>query len=171
MKLAKTLGRDIVGEQNLAAPQRPVLAEPKSIEDDRQHRWRIERNAVLGEATRDVGMMMGDADEQTAILAGTCLAPLRREIIRVSIDGDERRRKAVQFAIVRQHPAIVGVSGRVLEVADVLRDDRAALANKADGRFEFRAHRHHRRRIGKPVAELNGFGRVAAGAAQQSRCA
>jgi hypothetical protein len=58
--------------------------------------------------------------------------------------------------------------GRVLEVADMLGDDRAALANKADRRFEFRTHRHCRRRIGKPVTELNVFGRVASGAAQQS---
>ena len=41
-----------------------VQAKAKSIENDRQHGRRIERNAMLGETARDMGVMVRDPDEQ-----------------------------------------------------------------------------------------------------------
>lgn len=59
----------IIGEQKLATPDRAIIAEANSIEDDPEHRHPIERIAVFGETGRDMGVVMLDFDKPQPPLA------------------------------------------------------------------------------------------------------
>ena len=54
----KPLVTPVVGEQELAAPQRVVAAPSQAIECDAKNRGGFERIAVFGKARSNVGMMM-----------------------------------------------------------------------------------------------------------------
>ena len=73
-----------VAAQQLAAPERPVGAVARAVEDERERRALL---AVLGEARGGVGVVVLDADERDVLLE----RPLRREVLGVEVVGDDLR--------------------------------------------------------------------------------
>ena len=70
-----------IAMEELAAPDRPVGAKARAVEDERERRALL---AVLGEARGRVRVVVLDADERQALL----LRPLRREVLRMQVAGD-----------------------------------------------------------------------------------
>src|SRR5436305_13272179 len=60
----------IVGEQEFSAPECSVCAPSEAIERDTEHRRRIKRKAILGEARSDVGVMMLNFDQRQIVRGG-----------------------------------------------------------------------------------------------------
>ena len=92
----------IVGEQELAAPYRAVIAKAESIEHDAERRRRMERSAVLSKAGGDMGVMVLNLNQRQGPCVGLCASEFRRQIFRMPVDDDRRRRVIEQAPIERQ---------------------------------------------------------------------
>ena len=71
-----------VAAQQLAAPERPVGAVARPVEDERERRPLL---AVLGETRRGVGVVVLDADELRVLLE----RPLRRQVLGMEVVRDD----------------------------------------------------------------------------------
>ena len=60
----------IVAAQELAAPDRAVIAPAEPVEHDAQHRRGVERHAVLRQAGGQMGVMVLHRDDRQRILRG-----------------------------------------------------------------------------------------------------
>ena len=118
--------------------------------------------AVLGQAGGDVGVVVLDGEPGEPARLG----PAGGSIVGVQVVGDRQRRpveQALQLADGLLEPA---EGGEVVEVAQVLRDDRLAAFGQADGDLHLGADRQH----GGPThGQLDRLGRVPAAPAQRAR--
>ena len=139
---AEAFIRAIVGQQELAAPKRAVVAEAECRRATTPSDGRsVERIAVFGQAGGDVGVMVLHLDERDRL-------PRRRGRGRAwttdtpDAVGDERRGRMIeQLRVKREAAAVVVERLRVLEVALMLRQDRLAVLDEAERRLELAAHR------------------------------
>ena len=94
---------------------------------------------------------------------------LRRQIFRMQIGGDRRRSVVEQRRVVRDTGPVVVERACVLQVADVLRQDRRAVLQQAERRLQLAARRQQVGRTGKPGRQDDRSRRKAARAAQDAR--
>ena len=84
----QTLETAIVREQELAAPERAIVAETQPVERDAEHRRRIQRHVIVGEATRDMSVMMLHFDERQRVARGPFFAEFARQVFGMSVGGE-----------------------------------------------------------------------------------
>ena len=92
----------IIGEQEFAAPERRRLAPADAVERDAEHRRRIERAAVLGEASGDMGVMMCTSISGRPSVTRVRAPSLRREVFGMAVGREDRRRVIEQRRVERQ---------------------------------------------------------------------
>ena len=119
LEVRDALERSEVAAQQLAAPERPVGAKARAVEDERERRPLL---AVLGEASGGVRVMVLDADE----LQHPALRPLRREVLRVEVVRDESGLDAEHREVQREVGTEGAVGGLRVEVAEMRREERLA---------------------------------------------
>ena len=137
-QVADPLEADEVAAQQLAAPDGAVGAVAGAVVD----RARRPLHAVLGQRRREVRVVVLDADR----LQPEVERVLGREVLRVQVVRD-------QLGLHREQPLEVldpvaeGAQGLVVaQVADVVRDPRAAVAGERERVLELGADREQRRR-------------------------
>jgi hypothetical protein len=101
-----------VAAQELAAPERPVGAVARAVEDEGKRRALL---AVLGEARSRVGVVVLHADQRQALL----LRPLRREVVGMEVVGDRLRLHAEHGQVHLEVGRERAVGGLGVEVAEV----------------------------------------------------
>ncbi len=144
-EMADSLEATKVGDEQLASPQSAVGPVAEAVEGQGEHRA---GPAVLGQARRDVGMVVLHADGRKVEVRGE----LGREVFGVQVVGDELGDHGVERAemVDRLHEG--AVRSEVLEVTDVVaRDDVVAHGHRhralelgPDGQ-DRPARRHHHR--------------------------
>ena len=115
-----------VADEQLAAPDRAVVAESGAVEDRPDGRA---RDPLLGEARGQVGMVMLDADQCHVVALERVLG---RQVARMKIVGDESRHDREGPLEVLDALAVGGERRDVLEVADVMRDPGVRSARDAE---------------------------------------
>ncbi len=158
VQVAGALEAAQVAAQDLPAPHRAVRAEPGPVEDRADRRAGL---AVLGEARREVGVVVLDGDVLDAFARERVG---RREEVGMQVVRDDRGRD-------REQPLEVGDAVlerpqrlEVAEVADVRADPRTLAAREAERALELGSAREHVARGGD--RQPHGRGRVAARAPQ-----
>jgi hypothetical protein len=145
LERAQSLGVPVVGEQELAAPERLGLAQPQPIEDDPEHGGPRERPAVLREARRGVGMMVLHLEKGEPLDAGALSRELRRRIVWVTIDDERERPMLEEVCVEGEVLPILVERRRILEVPLVLREDGLPVGQQAERRLELGAVSEQRR--------------------------
>ena len=152
-----------VAAEQLAAPERPVRAVARAVEDERERRALL---AVLGEAGGRVRVVVLHADERKALL----VRPLRREVLGMEVVGDHLGLDAEHLEVELEVVAKGAVGGLGVEVAEVGREEGARPRRDAEGALQLGAGGDERaraetgaaapagtkpreRRIGKPRAD------------------
>lgn len=154
LKVADALEPGQVREQELAAPDRAVGAVTRAVEGDAEDRAIL---AVVRQARSDVRVVMLDADVLDAFELERVL---RGQVLGMQIVRDDGRGDVEQLPPM---PDALGVGLErlvVLEVADVMRDERVVVFRQAEGVFQLGAAAQH-----VPwefSVERDGFGRVPA---------
>jgi hypothetical protein len=92
---AQPLAATVVGAQELASPQRAVVAEADAVEGHAEHGRLVQAAAVLGQARGDVSVVMLDRDQRQALGAGAI--------------ASDRGGVVVGVAVAREHPGRVAV--------------------------------------------------------------
>ena len=110
----------VVGEQELAAPQRAVRTEPEPIKCNAENGARVERYRILCQAARDMSVVVLDLLNLASVRHRPLPAEFGGEIIGVHIDRDRLWHVIVQRQIKREGFLVVRESDRVLQVANVL---------------------------------------------------
>ena len=130
-----------VGDEDLAAPERPVVAHPEPVVGDADVRL---GEAVLGGARGDVGVVVLDRDPALGRVSPDGV--LRREVLGMEVvhhdlrlDGEESREVG---EAVREGP----VGRQVLQVAVVRRDVGPPAAGERERVLELRADGEQRTR-------------------------
>ena len=156
---------DEVRDEELAAPERPVVAHPQPVVGDAEER---RRDPVLGGARRDVRVMVLDGDPTIRGEPGNGV--LRGEVLRVEIVRDDLRLQGQEPGEVGQAVGECAVRGEVLEVAVVGRDVRPPAAREREGVLQLRPDREDRaRRRDRAAGSPRGRGRARAGPAIRAR--
>ncbi len=116
VEMRQALEARAVAAQQLAAPERPVGSVAAAVEDERERGALL---AVLGQARRGMRMVMLDGDELGILLEG----PLRREVLRVQVVGDDIELDVEHREVEREIGAegVVGLLG--IEVAEMRREE------------------------------------------------
>lgn len=111
----------LVGEQDLAAPHATIGAVARAVERDAAHR---PEQAVLPQHRGDVRMVMLHLGQGQVVTLRLLASPFACKVLGVRIAGETVRRFLEQLAIALLgfQPGIIGF--RVLDVADMLRDER-----------------------------------------------
>ena len=132
-KMGATLESGEIGHQKFPAPDLAVRAEPGSVECDADD---FVGDPVLGHATRDVRVMMLDADLWK-------IRHLQRElgaqILRMQIVSDRGGRDAEELLHTIQRFAIEDQRFVIFQIADVLAQERMMLLGEAKSALEFGA--------------------------------
>ena len=105
----------VVGEQELATPQRAVRTEPEPVKRNAENGARIERYCILRQTARDMGVVVLDLLNPASVRHRPLPAEFGREIIGVHIDRDRLGHVIVQRQIKREGFLVVRESGRVLQ--------------------------------------------------------
>jgi hypothetical protein len=115
-----------VADQDLAAPHRPVGAEPTAVEDRADRRPLL---AVVGQAGREVGVVVLDRDALDALarerVCGRGVVGL--QVVRHHLGGDREQPLQVPHALLVRRERLGGS-----EVADVVGDPGAPPAREAE---------------------------------------
>ena len=130
---------DEVRGQDLAAPQRPVVAHPQAVVGDADERL---RDAVLGRARGDVCVVMLDRDPPPGRESGHRV--LGGQVLGVEVVSDDLGLQGQQPLQVRQPVGEGPVRGQVLQVAVVRRDVGPAPAGQGEGVLQLGPHRQER---------------------------
>ena len=155
----------IVGEQELAAPERVVGTPAETVECDPEHRSRRERAAVLGQAGRDMGVMMLDLDHRQAEFA----TQLGRQIFGMPVDRDGCGTMIQQVAVEIEIATVVVEGVGLLEVALMLRQHGRTVLDQAESGLELAAERKQLGGGGEALGQRYRLGGIAARPAQQAR--
>ncbi len=91
LQAGEALEAQIVRAQELAAPDRAVDAVAEPVHHHAEHRRRVARDAVLGHAARDMGMVMLHLVENGAFAGGMLLGELGREVFGMQVGGEDAR--------------------------------------------------------------------------------
>ena len=135
-----------VRDQELAAPERAVGAEPGPVERHPDDRPVL---AVVGQAGGDVRVVVLHPD-QSAGAVGELERVLGGQVLRVQVVRDHLR------VDVEQPPEMLDALGEraqrldVLQIPDVLGDERVVLLGQAERALQLRAAGEHRPREGRP---------------------
>ncbi len=156
----------VAAVQEFAAPDCVVLAPTQPVEHDAEHRPGVQRHVILRQAGGEMGVVVLHRDHRKRVLRGDCSAMFGGQVIRMVIDRDRARGVVEQRAILGERTAVVGEGGRVLQVADVVRQHRFAIAQQRKGALQLTAHGDQRG--GRCEARRQGHRgrRIAAGTPQ-----
>ena len=141
-ELPEALAMRAIDAQQFAAPRAPVGAEAHAVEREPEHG---RGHPVLGHDRGDVRMVMLDAVMRNtpALREPRCVAgaeEVRVQVVREHLRRDlERPRQMLDRVDERR------AGRRIVEIADVLRDERFVTAGSADGILEVSAERDDRR--------------------------
>ena len=130
----------LVADEHLASPQRAVGAVARPVERDADDLAPLVR---LGERRSDVGVVVLDLDERRPVGLGALARPLRAQILGVEVAGEDVGVQAEQGAVAVERLEPGGERLGVLEVADMLRDERLVGAGHAERRLLLGAAGEH----------------------------
>ena len=150
---------EIIGQQELAAPDRPVIAEADAVKDDAEDRRTVERISVLGETGGDMGVMMLHFENGQRVLWKPRCARVSTTNSQGAGRSPTRPADAHTAAIKRDGSAIFVESRCVFEIALMLRQNGLTVFDQTERRLEFAAHgRECPGRTCKPAGNLIGLG-------------
>ncbi len=134
--------RPAVDQQQLAAPRGSIGAQAHAIQRQPQHR---RLDAMLGQHCRHVRMVVLDRTQRHARRPAKFTGEARAVELRMQVVRDDGRshvddRHQVGGRAFQRH-----AGGRIVEVADVLRDEGLVVAGDADRVLEIAAQRQYRR--------------------------
>jgi hypothetical protein len=148
-----------VSQQELATPQGAVTAETRPVEGHSQH-WTS--RTVVGQAGGDVRVMVLDSHEfHVSEIDGVFGRQVFRvQVVRHNLGRHVEKAPEVRYTVGERPQCLV-----VLQVADVVGQERVASTGQAEGALEFSAAAQDRE--GHRLREGQRLGRVAAGSAHR----
>ena len=118
-----------------------------------------------------MGVVVLDLFNPASVRCRPLPAELGGKIIGVHIDRDRLRHVIVQRQIKREGLLVVRESGRVLQVANVLGEDRLPVFQQAESAFEFPSNREQRAGVLETRGKFDRRRCITAGAADEARLA
>ena len=125
----------IIAQQELAAPDRAVIAPAQPVQHHAQHRRGIQRHGVLRQARGHVRVVVLHRDDRQRLALRQVAAMFGRQVFGMPVNRDHARRVRKQRAILVDGAAIVEKGWRALQIANVMRQH--ALRRRAAARTCF----------------------------------
>src|SRR6202044_2690881 len=111
---------------------------------------RVERNAIFGEARRDMGVMVLRLDEGQRLGLRPFARELGRQIFGMAVGDESARRVMKEVGVQPESLAVVVESLDILQIALMLREDSLAVLDETERSLKLPAHRHKLRRRLEP---------------------
>ena len=110
----------VVGEQKFPAPDCSVVAKTQTIQDDAQHRRRVERASIFRQARRDVSVVVLGLHHRRRRREPLLSRELRGDIVRMAVNDESRRAMVEKPRVKRQVFAVVVEGSFVFKIALML---------------------------------------------------
>ena len=157
----------VVADQELPAPERAVVPQAEPVHGDAEHRRGVQGTPVLAQAGGDVGVMVLHLEDGAP--AGDLVGAAGGEVVGVGVDDEGLWIVSVEAAEERQRASRLLERRQLLEIAQVLAEQGAAVAHEAERVLQLTAERRHPPRAIEPLRQRQGARRVAPRAAQDRR--